>query len=500
MINASNALISYRDRAAAGLRLRPSHLVVLLLATPFVLLGASGWIEHLAFATPSMTKYVLTILAPMAAVAVVLAPQPFLVFTAVVVFAAPAAVLKVSFSGVSFDAMTVTTLLAAVPILLGLVPRVGRSALGRTVPFAVVLAAAGFAHGSQIGSVLMVAVMAGAVIYICARAARVPGGVAVVAGTLLAALFLQALLAIWEYSTRSEFDIYSGVASRSSDYFFDYQTQPRPTGTFYDPISLGTALAVAIPVGLVVIYVLIRRRNWLPAGAVTVAVGVIGVGLALTLSRMATLGALASVVVVVLLVPRRARLRMAQLVGGMLVVLLIAAMTVGGGSLVERISSISDPTASGVVTADGDRDRLGFWHVAVEAGLQHPVAGVGVGNLNAILVANAPDAGVYTHAHSAYLQIFSEDGILGLLALAVLLGGLLVDLRRAYRSSPLLVAGLAGAAAALAVAATTDVVIIRYEAVACSVAPIVGLIAGLAARSCDEQVDATWTYEEPFRD
>jgi O-antigen ligase len=486
MVVVSGPLLRYRDRAASRLRLGPRQMVILLLAAPLVLLGASGWTQHIAFSTPSPVKYALTVAGPLVLVAVALAPQPFLVLAAMVIVAAPAATLKITFSGVSFDALAVACLVAAVPLFLGFTRPVGRSMLGRATPFAVVLAAPGLALGTGVQPTVLVAVMAIAVIFICARAVQLPGGVPVVLGAGLASLVLQAGIAVWEYVTGSVLNAYYGAAAQSTDYFFGYQTKSRPTGTFFDPISLATCLAVAVPVGVAAIYLLLRHRKWIMAVVVAAAVGTIGLALTLSLSRMATIGALASLIIVVALVPRRSRLRITQIVGTIVVALLVGALTVGGPSLIQRALSVSDPTAAGVVTADGDRDREAYWHVAIQAGMHHPVAGVGVGNLNAVLLADAPDSGVFTHAHSVYLQIFSESGVLGLLALAVLGAGLTMDLRRAYGQAPVLVAGLAGAVVALAVAGLTDIVILRYEAVAASIAPVFGLIAGLAARGAGD--------------
>lgn len=459
-----------------------------LLVTPFLILGASGWTAHFAFANSTIVKYLLTIAAPLGLAAFALVPQPFLVLVAAVVLAAPAATLEVSFSGVSLTAIAATCLLAAVPVVLGLTRPVGTSALGRVLPVSIALAIIPMAHGVRIGETVTVAVTALAVAFLCARAIRQRGGLAVVLLSTLGSLLLQAVLAIWEYRTRKEFDLYSGSASATAtNYFFDYQSQPRPTGTFSDPISLATALAVAIPIGLAMLHLLLQRHRWLPASAVGIAIALIGLGLALSLSRMATIGAAISLVVVIALVPRWSRLRMAQIVGGALATLLIGALVVGGPSLIERLSSISDPTATGVATADGDRDRLFYWSVAAETGLEHPIAGVGAGHLNEILIADAPDAGVHTHAHSAYLQIFAEGGLLGLASLALLAFGLLVDLRRAHAHRPTLTSGLAGAVVALAVAGVTDVVTIKYVAVAATVAPILGMIVGLAGRGIDER-------------
>ncbi len=480
-------LLTYRNRTVDLSKLEPKQIGVLVLAAPFVLLGASGWTEQLLFTTPSPTKYLLTVITPIIAAIVALAPSPFLVFVGAAVFVAPAATLNVSFFGVSFQALVVACLLAGIPLLLGLTKPVGKSALSAVLPYMLVLAAIPAARGSNVWEPVSIGLYAAAVVFLCARAIKQHGGLLVVLCSSLTSLLLQAALAIWEFQTRSEFDVYTGTIRSTSDYFFDFQSQPRPTGTYSDPISLGTALVAAIPVGIAAVYILLQRGKRLAATGVVVALAVIGVGLALSLSRMASLGALASLVAIVLFAPRGARGRMAAMSGGLLAVLLLGAITLGGPSLLERASSVSDPTARGVVTADGDRDREFLWNLALETGLEHPVTGVGVGNLNKVLLAHAPGSSASTHAHSVYLQIFSESGVLGIGALALLLGAVGMDLRRARARAPVLTAGLAGAVVALCIAAVTDVVTIRYVAVATTIAPILGLVVGLAGQDADDR-------------
>jgi hypothetical protein len=485
MMLARIVLITYRNRVALLSRLEPRQMAILVLAAPIILLSTSGWTEWFIFASPSLTKYLVCVAIPLLTTGVLLAPDPFLVFVAAVVFLAPVATFTVSFMGVSFAALVIACLLAAIPVLLGSTGPVGTSAFGRSLPFVGVLAAVPVALGTDIWEYITVAVAAAAVGYFCAKAVQRPGGLATVVVSSLAALAVQAAVAIWEYQTRSEFDLYSGASPRPTDYFFAFQSQSRPTGTFNDPISLGTSLMAAAPVGLAVACLLLERKRRLAATVTMASVAVVGVGLALSLSRMAALGVLASIVVIVVLAPGMARPRVARLAVSMLAGVLLAAIVLGGSSLVERASSLSDPTGADVVTAEGDRTREQLWQAAVHVGLEHPLAGVGVGNLNSELLARVPGSGEFTHAHSVYLQIFSEAGFAGLAALTILMVALIRDLRRARRLAPLLTAGLAGAAVALGVAAVTDVVMIRYVAVVATIAPIFGLVAGLAGQDRD---------------
>src|SRR5205823_4519959 len=110
---------------------------------------------------------------------------------------------------------------------------------------------------------------------------------------------IQAYLAIQEFSTRIAFNPYGGgVASYGSDYFFGYAGDIRPAAAFFDPISLGNALAIALP--LAVAGAATRRNSSVLRGVHGISAVVITAGLALTLSRMSWVGAAVGVLVVVL--------------------------------------------------------------------------------------------------------------------------------------------------------------------------------------------------------
>jgi O-antigen ligase len=202
----------------------------------------------------------------------------------------------------------------------------------------------------------------------------------------------------------------------------------------------------------------------------------IGLGLVLTFSRMSWIAALAGLALAVLLRPKGTRARLAggmALLGGLAIVIAVAA---AGPTLGTRYNSIFHPTGAGVSTANGDRTRQQLWKAALDVAVQHPVAGVGFDKLAPELAAHVADVSILSHAHSTYLQLAAEGGfVLGIGALALFALALGRDLRHGLRTSPL-AAGLAGSILALAICWTTDYTI-RYEAVAASVAPVIGLIA-----------------------
>ena len=126
-------------------------------------------------------------------------------------------------------------------------------------------------------------------------------------GRLLVVLFfvgsasLQALVALAQYVTGNAFNLYGGAGSATysaQSYFFNYGTTARTTGTFFDPISLGNVLAMALPLALLLVL-----RSQLP-GRVRLAAAAAGVilvgGLAVSLSRASWIAAAVGVIAVAL--------------------------------------------------------------------------------------------------------------------------------------------------------------------------------------------------------
>ena len=144
--------------------------------------------------------------------------------------------------------------------------------------------------------------------WLVARAASLPGGLRVVAWSLVASGTIQAALAIWEFRTGHLLNLYSSAGNNvfGSDYFFAFGTENRPTGSLYDPISLGNILALACPLALVLSA---TARTTTARLLASVAMLLIGIGLTLSLSRMSWIGAVAGLVLAIVLLPSRHRSR-----------------------------------------------------------------------------------------------------------------------------------------------------------------------------------------------
>lgn len=180
-------------------------------------------------------------------------------------------------------------------------------------------------------------------------------------------------------------------------------------------------------------------RKALYAGAVVLALAGIGV----SFSRAALIGVAVGAVVLGALLIRRARERVAFLVG--LVALFALVLAIPGVG--ERAYSIVDFT-----TDSSAMDRVYLSEVSVEMFADHPVTGVGIQAFRAAYpdyVDSRVTIDPVTDGHQMPFSVPAEVGVLGLIAEVLLAGGLLYLLVQSLRAGhePLAPAGLAAMAA-----------------------------------------------------
>jgi O-antigen ligase len=479
----------------------------ILLLAALALAGAAGLTSQALFTQPTTLKYAVTVAGPLFLLLAALHPRPLEPVVAGTVIIAPFAAYPFTLKGIGVPAILPFALVGVVLAVAtgphggarSSAPQGAGSALGQAAPFIAALlllpVLAGTqvsATGDHISSPLVVVGTLLAMSWLVARAAATAEGTRLVIAAVVASAVLQAALAIWEFQTGRTLNLFtSSQTSFASGYFFSYGASNRPAGSYADPISLGNVLAIALPLTTVAALAYRRSPNsqngarqaqlgpgtgWTLPVLVMAAGMFIGLGLVLTFSRMSWIAALAGLALAVLLRPKGARARLAGgllLLGGLAIVIAVAA---AGPTLRTRYDSIFHPTAANVSTANGDRTRQQLWKAALDVAVQHPVAGVGFDKLAPELAMHVADVSILSHAHSTYLQVAAEGGlVLGIGALSLFALALGRDLRTGLRTSPL-AAGLAGSILALAICWTTDYTI-RYEAVAASVAPLIGLIA-----------------------
>lgn len=443
-----------------------------------VVLAAAGILDSTLFAKPTTFKYLVTVAGSASLVTLATFKAPLRMLVGIAIFVAPFDFVM-TVSGLKATPLLAVDLLALVVAL----PRRGggTSALRpMTAAFALLLIPA-IVGSSSVGHSLVWISLTIATGWLTFLVAREPGGPAFVAAMLTVTALFQGAIAIWEFRTKQQLNLYGASvgSAAAGNYFFNYGDLTRASGTLPDPIGLGQVLALCLPMTVAFSASL---RRWSASIVTLCATAVAGLGLVLSLSRMSIVGGLAGLLVALLLLPGGARLRALSGVGAMLALVGVLGLSFGGSQLRTRINSIFQPTAAHVSTAQGDASRLHIWRAALQTGDRHVVTGVGLGNVTTYLPRYGAPVTGSAHAHDTYLQFFAEGGLLGLLALLGLIAASFRDLVRAFATSRIWVAGAAGALIATLIAWTTDVEV-RYVQVSAIVAVLMGLIAALATRT-----------------
>ena len=218
----------------------------------------------------------------------------------------------------------------------------------------------------------------------------------------------------------------------------------RATGTFTQPNTLGTFLALTIPFAVMFSFSGLALTRTISLGALVAMIG----GLSLSLSRGGLLGAAAGLAVMLRWAPFRR-------VTALLMVLL-AVLAIGGANVVASLPEVSNVVkrlqSIDAGTSGGVNPRVTIYKTTPSMISDRPVFGVGANNF----VDVAPDYGLYdpfsnlpiVHAHNVPLTIAAELGLVGLGALACFVVALVKMLGRATRSRT----GSRGLAIALAAA------------------------------------------------
>ncbi len=147
--------------------------------------------------------------------------------------------------------------------------------------------------------------------------------------------------------------------------------------------------------------------------------------------------------------PGRARIdplpsaALARRIAAGMVGLIVLGMVVG--ALAEHQDPRQFGASAGRLTEIGSY-RANYWAVAARAFVHHPLDGLGAGGFRVAWLRERTIPIAAQNVHSLELETAAELGLVGLAALALLLGGAAGAFRRAYRERPVLVAGWCGAA------------------------------------------------------
>ena len=341
---------------------RPSpRILAAAIAGTLAVLSAAGVTSYVAFDQASSLKWGITVVGSCLLVVAATAREPLRLIVALAILAAPFSSFHASFLGVDVSVLWPILALGWLVAILGREPSPGRSklALGvrlvRRAPLdpdsSRPMASGRRRHSSRPWSPWA---------WLVAQVARTPGGTAIVLGALGAGAVLQGAIAIWQFHTGDQLNLYGGAGDAvfGSNYFFSFDDINRPTGGLEDPISLGNVLALGLPA---LLYSVLTARTLLVRLAAILGAGVVLYALSISLSRMSWFGAIVGIAIAVALLPRGWRLATGLGVTLLAVVTVSIAMAAGGQALVDRFDTAISPTAQSSVTREGDETRLRLW-------------------------------------------------------------------------------------------------------------------------------------------
>lgn len=465
----------------AARRLEITRLVLLLAALFIGLLSASGLLASLLFSRPTDLKYAMTVAVACYLIAVCCVRKPLLVMTATAVAVAPFAA-TADVLGLPVTLGLLTLVPAVLVLLLSRVTpwqttEVRRSSLALAVPgmaaalaIPLVLASQPVLWASTILAMLGIG-------WLVVALARDPRNRRWIAAAAVAGTTLQAGLAAAEFISGKPLNLYNYAASYAN-YYFRYGNEYegfsyRPAAGLPDPNSLGNVLALACPL-LVALLMTVRTRRLKALVGVAGVVNV--VGLAVTLSRMSWISALLGLLVAIAMLPLRKMVTALLLSAAGLAAAVMIALSVSGDALADRFATVAQPTAATTQTRQEDLTRIQLWQASLRVLADHPLIGVGLGELPPYLVASVPDADDASHAHSAYLNVAAEAGIVGGTALLLVIVSALRDCLRGLRRDRLFFAGVLGSLVTVLATWFTD-----YTVRSMSVGMLVAVVLGLCA-------------------
>jgi hypothetical protein len=455
------------------------RLLAVAAAGALALLATTGVVQQVAFDQPSTLKYTLTIVAPLAAVLLLTSSEPLWRLTAaVVVFAPFSFVAHVGQLSLSPFAIL---LAAACLLLYAQAPATQgrrRSRLGVTSVIALGLLLFPLMHSKSWSTTATVVLAAAGVAWLVANLGTTNEARRRLVSYFVFAAAIQGVLAIYEGTTGHRLNLYgNGASTFGADYFFGYEDRYRPAAALSDPNSLGNVLALALPLAFVSV---LNARDKVERVTFGVAGLAITLGLVLTLSRMSWIAAAAGIAIALLSLPIRKAMLGAAVVTAGIVIMLSTVTFFGGDSVNDRFRSIADPTSNTNSTSQGDLTRVQIWHRSWQVAREHLITGVGFDNLPEQLIGHVPDAQEASHAHSTYLNILAEGGLVATAAMGLVLVGAVRDWWTGLRHERVIFAGLGGSLGAMLVFWATDYTV-RYISVTAMLAVVFGLLASSAA-------------------
>jgi putative inorganic carbon (hco3(-)) transporter len=221
----------------------------------------------------------------------------------------------------------------------------------------------------------------------------------------------------------------------SEQFAFGTHVLPRVAGPLEGPNQLGAFLGIVLPLVLALALGNQRGSRVRLRGDELAALLLGGAALVLTFSRGGIVSAAFGILLVLLLREGRRRI-----VATVAVIFCALACVVSVNGIVRGDTTFAKifPSRGSDLYNGGLGTRQELWDGALQMWRQHPILGVGPGNYDLEIASYAP--GVRTSANSYYLQVLSEDGVVGLLAFLLLVG---VTIRVLDADDPMVIGVLA---------------------------------------------------------
>ena len=207
------------------------------------------------------------------------------------------------------------------------------------------------------------------------------------------------------------------------------------------------ALSLLLPLSIAM-GAFLSMRKWIPRTAMLAAIGVIGFGILISMSR----GSLIAVGVLILIYIRKLRINWRMSIG---ILALLALLLAVPDQFFERIQG---------VVSDRGAGRFDIWQAGVEAAKHHGIIGVGLDNFPVAFDRYAQYATVFRgyrrEPHNVYLGTLTELGIVGLLLLLASIRSqihMIEKLKAAAKQVPMVVACEGACFAILIVGLSKDI-------------------------------------------
>jgi O-antigen ligase len=243
---------------------------------------------------------------------------------------------------------------------------------------------------------------------------------------------LMSLLTVLQYLFSNEF---GGFALASVEHVTGRTDDWRPSGPLTDANFYAQILVIALPLAL---QILVSGSSWLWAFLGLTASTLISVALLLTFSRGGLIGAAASIIAVVIANRQLLKMRHVLIVGLVGCVGLAAVPSHYFDRFKSGFRSLEQISSGGFGEDPAIAGRASELRAAAYLAEKNPLLGVGYGQFKTyyqeISVAQGLMArGADREAHSLYLEILSERGVVGLSIFAVLMTLSVASIRKAAK-------------------------------------------------------------------